>query len=76
MGVDDRVSAETLEAMRERVKKIDEEIAGLKEKRKEADGDPERADLEATAARLEARKQMLLGLIAQREDPNRKVDGT
>ena len=69
-------AAENLEAMRERVKKIDEEIAGLKEKRKEPDGDPERADLEATRSKLEARKQMLLGLIAQREDQNRKGDGT
>ena len=69
-------AAESLEAMRERVEKIDQEIAGLKEKRKEADGDPERADLEAAASRLEARKQMLLGLIAQREDQNKKGDGT
>jgi len=69
-------AAETLEAMRERVKKIDEEIAGLKEKRKEAEGDPERADLETAATRLEARKQMLLGLIAQREEQDREKGQT
>jgi small-conductance mechanosensitive channel len=67
-------AAESLEAMRARVKKIDEEIADLEETRKEADGDPERADLEAARSRLEARKRTLLGLIAEREDQNREED--
>jgi small-conductance mechanosensitive channel len=69
-------AAESLEAMRERVKGIEEELAALKEKAKKADRDSEREELAAAAAALEARKEALAASIARREEQNRKNEGT
>ena len=50
------------------IAKIDEEIDALKKRLKSAEGDPERAALETTLAKLESRKQALSVAIAEREE--------
>jgi small conductance mechanosensitive channel len=61
-------AAESLENMRESLKKIDEEIDAQKKQLKSAEGDPERAALETALAKLESRKQALSIVIAKREE--------
>jgi small-conductance mechanosensitive channel len=61
-------AAESLEKMRESLQKIDEEIDALKKRLKSTEGDPERAALETTLAKLESRKQALSVAIAEREE--------
>lgn len=61
-------AAESLEKLREKLAKTDEEIDALKTKLKNAEGDREQASLEVALSKCESRKEGLSAAIAERDE--------
>jgi hypothetical protein len=74
LAFDKADAAESLDEMREQMKKIDEKTALLAEQLKQAKELAERESLEGARSRLESRKQALSALIVEREE-ERKAEG-